>query len=248
MKMIAQLLTLCCLISGCASLPPSAEDQAYSQTVGPFAATYDGITKDMRASLETGDTNGVIALTGNISAMGAFSLWAFYPTNGTFVATADRQFTEYLYTTYEADFTHWKRVMLFGSSSDKTIALGIMKSRARSLINGYPYSTEQNRIEVVGFACVVAMMSEYVLDDIVPLVKQNMSRWPATGQTVALCVLAHAGDTTAQDRLKAPISPTDRSVIGIYRTTSHTKQQWPNQASDATSEPAPGAASSAHQR
>ncbi len=240
MKKIIPSIAICCLMCGCATSPSSPENRPYSQTVGPFAPTYAQITQGMTTSLAAGDTNALITLSENIAAMTAFSLWAFYPTNGTFTGTADRQFTEYVYSSYESDFTHWKRVMLFGSPTDKTVALQMMKFRTRSLVNGYPFSAERNRTEDIAFASIMAMMSEYILADLVPLVKQNLSQWPSAGQTVGLCVLAHAGDQTAREKLKTLNTATDRTVIGIYRTTSHTKEGWPHPTSEGIRQPVDG--------
>ena len=218
---VVVLLLLC----GCAFQKDSQTPRPYSQTVGPFASTYDDVTDDVATSLQSGQTDKLVALANNISAMAAFSLWAFYPTNDTFVATSDQMFTTYIYSTYEADVMHWKRVILFGSSSEQQEAKEMLRKRARSLINGYPFSAQRNRYEDIGFASILGEMSRSILPELVPLVRKAMPRWEGSRQTTGLCVLAHAGDAEAGEKLKAITLKEDKAVINIYRTSSHWRER-----------------------
>ena len=221
MRRVLQSVAVLLLVCGCASPKASQTPQPYSQTAGPFAATYNAVTDDVVASLQSGRTDQLVALAENISAMVAFSQWAFYPTNNAFVSTSDQLFTTYIYTTYEADVTHWQRVILFGSSSEQQEAKETLRKRAQSLVNGYPFSAQRNRFEDVGFASIVGLMSRYILPELVPLVREAMPRWGRSRQTTGLCVLAHAGDAEADDKLKAIKLKEDQAIVNIYRTSSH---------------------------
>lgn len=221
MRKILESVAFLLLVCGCASRKDSQTLQPYSQTAGPFASTYNSVTDEVVTSLQSGETDKLVALANNISAMAAFSLWSFYPTNATFVGTSDQLFATYIYTTYEADVTHWQRVILFGSVSEQQEAKEMLRKRAQSLINGYPFSARRNRFEDVGFASIVGVMSRYILPELVPLVREAIPRWERSRQTAGLCVLAHAGDAEAGDKLKAITLKEDMTVIGIYRTSSH---------------------------
>jgi hypothetical protein len=123
-----------------------------------------------------------------------------------------------IYAAFTAEESHLHRAIRHTDGKDAR-AREIMALRANSLARLYPVGRRLTIKEDVFFAQIVLRLYHEIPDAVSQSLESNLPRWKGEERAVALLVLAHRGDETAQEKLKSLRSERVRKLEVLVRVS-----------------------------